>query len=184
LWIDVRTHIHTFLTRKISSRIANNANRRMSPAALWVNRCHRGTTCRRWRSYWESYTRQQDGRLNCSDQPEMTLQTVQYYSTDTFCLYGRKRRAGSTISWKIGWRIWNRSRRGTIEEVFFWCNWQQQWSSTLTGCSHSSILWQVANCQLDGPDYKPLCISSTECCEHHKERKHQLKRWIVHLVHI
>ena len=44
-------------------------------------------------SYCESYLREQDGRLNCSDQAEMILQTHQFYTTVTFYLCGTKRRA-------------------------------------------------------------------------------------------
>ena len=41
----------------------------------------------------KNYTRKEDGRLNCSDQAQMALQTVQFYTTVTFCLCGMKRRA-------------------------------------------------------------------------------------------
>jgi len=36
--------------------------------------------------------RERDGRLNCSDQAEMTLPTQQFYMTVTFCLCGTKTR--------------------------------------------------------------------------------------------
>ena len=70
-----------------------HAQRRTSPAALSVKLCHRRTIWRRWTSYWESYTREQHGRLKYSDQAQMALQTYQFYTTVTFSLCGTKRPA-------------------------------------------------------------------------------------------
>jgi len=54
-------------------------------------------------------------------------------------------------------------------KVFCGGNWHQQWTSTITGCSHMFHIVAVGqNCQRGGLDPKPICISSTACYEHHK----------------
>ena len=63
-------------------------------------------------------------------------------------------------------------------------NREQQWTSTLTGCSHMfSIVAGGQNCQLDGLDHKPLCVSSTACYENHKDNN-SCQSDLVHLFPI
>jgi len=92
---------HTDISRQqdISSS-GCHAQRWMSPATLSVILCLRRTICKRRTYYWEIYTRVQDGRFNCSDQAEMTLQTHQFYSRVTLCLCGTKRGQLKREDWK------------------------------------------------------------------------------------
>ena len=59
-------------------------------------------------------------------------------------------------------------------------NWEEGWTATLTGCSR--LFHTVAsgqNCHRGGLDPKPICVSSTACCENHKDDR----TWQVELVH-
>jgi len=60
-------------------------------------------------------------------------------------------------------------------------NWQQQWTSTLTGCSYMfRIVAGGQDCQRGGLDHKQICKSSTACCEQHKDNG----SWQTELVHL
>jgi hypothetical protein len=83
-----------------------------------MNLCHRGTMWTWWTAFCERYTREQDGRLNCSDQAEMTLQTHQFYNTVTFCLCGTEREQIQREAGKWVGEPEIQAHRGNLEEGF------------------------------------------------------------------
>ena len=117
--------------------------RRTSPAALSVILCHRITNFSRRTYSWESYTREQNGLFNCSNQAVMTMQTDQFYSKVTFCLCGTKGRAAKTLENQLEnlkySTSWN--PRGRILVV---ATDSDKELGHLLAAHIFSILWQVA----------------------------------------